>query len=78
MRTTLVEFSPRCWRIERDGYVIGRYITDNYGRVRWHVVYAAAGMDASLDTLLDEGTRHDEGRAHYTQLMGRTAGPRAV
>jgi hypothetical protein len=52
-RTLNVEYVPGCHRVERDGLVIGRYITDGCGRISWHVVYAAAGLDATLDTLLD-------------------------
>lgn len=48
-----VEFEPGCHRVEdARGFTVARYITVN-GQIRWHVLYAAAGLDATLDTILD-------------------------
>jgi len=52
-RLTLTQFSPNCYRVERDGITVGRFTTNYADQVQWHCVYAAAGMDATLDTLLD-------------------------
>jgi hypothetical protein len=53
-----IEYAPGCHRIEGGlGYVLGRYITNSNGQIRWHVVYAIAGTDATLDTLLDAVAR---------------------
>jgi hypothetical protein len=44
----------KAYRFEdQQGFVVGRTIEDSRGHIRWHVVYARAGMDATLDTLLD-------------------------
>jgi hypothetical protein len=44
----------RAYRIEDwQDFVVGRMIESDQGQIRWHCVYARAGFDATLDTLLD-------------------------